>query len=166
MPVLGITGGIATGKSSFVEALRRHLPAALFDADATVHELLSGDPKVQAAILEHFGSDVLQSDGKPDRLKLRALVFREPARRAELEAILHPAVRERWQTQAAGYRDKADWLYVDIPLLYETAAEEHFGRVAVVACSAATQRARMREKRSLDDATIENIIGAQHDLGQ
>jgi dephospho-CoA kinase len=180
MPVLGITGGIATGKSSFVEALRGHLPAALFDADATVHELLAGDPQIQAAIRESFGPEVLQPNGQPDRLKLRALVFQEPARRAQLEAILHPAVRERWQAQAAAHRaggtqaslpasqssSASDWLYVDIPLLFETAAQEHFDQVVVVACSAATQRARMRDKRALNEAIIENIIGAQHDLGQ
>lgn len=166
MPVLGITGGIATGKSSFVEALRRHLPAALFDADATVHELLAGDPRVQAAIREQFGAAVLQGDGSPDRLKLRDLVFRDPARRADLESILHPAVRERWQAQAATHRTGPDWFYVDIPLLFETAAQEHFNRVVVVACSAATQRARLREKRALDDAMMEKIIGAQLDLGQ
>lgn len=66
--------------------------------------------------------------------------------------------------QAAGWRERADWLLVDIPLLYETEAERVLDRVAVVACSPATQRMRMREQRKLDSGLIERIIGAQFDL--
>jgi dephospho-CoA kinase len=165
MPILGITGGIATGKSSFVEALSRHLPGKRFDADAAVHELLAEDAGVRNEIEKAFGPGVLREDGTPDRLKLRELVFAEPARRETLEAILHPAVRQHWLNEAGPYRQVADWYYVDIPLLYETGAEKEFDRVVVVACSPATQRARMSSLRGLDVTMMEKIIGAQHDLG-
>jgi dephospho-CoA kinase len=127
--------------------------------------LLATDAGIRQAIESAFGAGVLQEDGTPDRLKLRELVFAEPARRSELEAILHPAVRQHWLDEAADFRQSPDWYYVDIPLLYETGAEKEFDRVAVVACSPATQRARMRSLRNLDVTMIEKIIGAQHDLG-
>lgn len=182
MPVLGITGGIATGKSSFVRALRAVLPATLFDADATAHALLAEDEAVQRSVAEAFGSDILDANGVPDRLKLRALVFGEPGTRRsrlstehsalstpspreQLEAILHPVIRSRWLAQAAEWRQRSDWLFVDIPLLYETEAQREFDRIVVVACSPATQRARLREQRKLDSALMESIVGAQFDLG-
>ncbi|HEV7402958.1 MAG TPA: dephospho-CoA kinase [Chthoniobacteraceae bacterium] len=184
MPVLGITGGIATGKSSFVRALRAELPGPLFDADATAHALLAEDEAVRRSVAETFGPSVLDAAGRPDRLRLRSVVFGEPDARRRLEAILHPVIRERWLAQAAEYRERGPhsplcgaggtaqglcgphpaWLFVDIPLLYETEAQHEFDRVVVVACSPAVQRARMREQRKLDSGLIESIIGAQFDL--
>jgi dephospho-CoA kinase len=165
MPALGITGGIGTGKSSFVQALLRHLPARVFDADGVAHELLNSDPVVREAIRERFGAGVFTPEDVPDRLRLREAVFGAPEERQALEAILHPRIRERWVALCVAQQDAPDWLLVDIPLLYETAAEKVLERVVVVACSAETQRARLREKRGLDEITSENIIGAQHDLG-
>jgi dephospho-CoA kinase len=164
VPVLGITGGIATGKSTFVRVLSAALPAALFDADATAHALLAEDEAVQRSVAEIFGPGVLDSSGRPDRAKLRAVVFAEPGARERLEAILHPVIRSRWLAQAGDYRPRAAWLFVDIPLLYETEAQHEFDRIVVVACSPATQRARLREQRKLDSGLIESIIGAQFDL--
>jgi len=165
MPVLGITGGIATGKSSFVKALRQHLPAEVFDADATAHELLARDETIRQAVRARFGPEMFRPDGTPDRERLRELVFHTPAARVALEGILHPVIRARWIEQATQRRGEPGWLLVDIPLLYETEAEPHFDRVAVVACTPATQRARLRLHRGLEDAMIEKIIAAQHDLG-
>jgi dephospho-CoA kinase len=165
MPVLGVTGGIATGKSSFVQALLRFLPAELFDADRAAHELLQSDAAVHAAIREVFGPEVFSSEKIPDRARLREAVFGSRERREALEAILHPRIRERWISLCEEWKRQAGWLIVDIPLLYETGAEKVLERVVVVACTPATQRARLRENRGLDEAMSENIIGAQHDLG-
>lgn len=167
MPVLGITGGIATGKSSFVRALRESRlldPALFFDADETAHSLLAGDPAVMEAVTAYFGPSILDEHGRPERSRLRAVVFAEPAARRKLEEILHPAIRARWLRLAAEYRERKDWLFVDIPLLYETEAQGEFARVVVIACSPATQRRRLREDRKLDPGLIENIISAQLDL--
>lgn len=164
MPVLGITGGIATGKSSFVRTLQAELPGLLFDADAAAHELLAEDEVVRQSVEENFGPAVLDATGRPDRQRLRAVVFADPEARERLEAILHPVIRRRWRELAGGYRERSEWLFVDIPLLYETEAQGEFDRVAVVACSPQTQRARLREHRKLDSVLIESIIGAQFDL--
>jgi HlyD family type I secretion membrane fusion protein len=111
MPVLGITGGIATGKSSFVEKLRRYLPAELFDADATVHLLLAEDSAVHAALREAFGAEVFAATGLPDRLKLRALVFDDPGRRATLEGqkrVIEEKIHQlRSQIEGAEAQSKA-----------------------------------------------------------
>lgn len=164
MPVLGITGGIGSGKSTLTRVMVPLLEAEAFDADACAHELLAGDPEVIGKVRSYFGPDILNEEGRPDRQLLRQRVFADANARSALEGILHPAIRERWTGLAAGARPGNGWLLVDIPLLYETEAESHFDRVVVVACSPETQRQRLRVIRRLDDVMLEKIIGAQHDL--
>ena len=164
MPALGITGGIATGKSTLTRALLRELPAEVFDADQCAHELLAGDADVQAALRAEFGSSVFDADGRPDRAALRTLVFHDDSTRARLEAILHPVIRGRWSALAATAKSGKKWLCFDIPLLYETAIETQFDRVIVVACSSDTQRQRLRVARGLSDELAARILAAQLDL--
>ena len=164
MPALGITGGIATGKSTFTRAFLRELSAESFDADQCAHDLLANDPAVQAAVRAQFGPSVFRSDGKPDRTALRNRVFGDDATRVHLEEILHPIIRERWSALAATAKSGKNWLCFDIPLLYETNIEEHFDRVIVVACSSATQRQRLSAARGLSDELADRIIAAQLDL--
>lgn len=162
--MLGITGGIATGKSTLTRALARRLSSEIFDADRTAHELLSTDLTVRAEIEESFGPGIYDSEGRPDRRLLRALVFADDRLRCRLEAILHPAIRARWLALARRRREIGGWLVVDIPLLYETAAEASFDRVVVAACSPGTQRRRLSAERGLDSAMALKIITAQLDL--
>jgi dephospho-CoA kinase len=164
MPVLGITGGIATGKSTFTRSLLRYLPADLFDADACARELLEENGDIHRQLRESFGPEVFDPRGMPDRLLLRARVFSDERKRHQLEAILHPAIRQRWSGRAEMAKASGDWLCVDIPLLFETASESHFDRVIVVACATATQRARLRESRGLSDELAGQMIEAQLDL--
>ncbi len=164
MPVLGVTGGIATGKSSFTGLLLRHLPAELFDADQTAHDLLAGDDAIRQAVAEAFGDVICDPEGNPDRTKLRALVFDDESKRRQLERILHPAIRARWTARAAQIALEGGWFVVDIPLLFETQAEANFHRIAVIACSPATQRRRLTEQRGLSAALAEKIITSQLDL--
>ena len=161
---LGITGGIATGKTTFVRALVRHIPAQVFDADRAAHELLADDPATQAAVRAAFGSDVFDAEGKPDRVRLRQLVFSDGLQRQRLEDILHPAIRARWAALAEQTVRTGGWLCVDIPLLYETGVEANFDRTIVVACSPETQRRRLQELRHLDAGTADRMIAAQLDL--
>lgn len=164
MPVIGITGGIATGKSTFASRLAFRLSAELFDSDRAVHGLLEGDPTVRQSVESAFGSDIYDSAGKPDRARLRELVFADSALRVRLENILHPVIRARWMALGEQARLAGAWLLVDIPLLYETAAESHFDRTIVVACSLATQRARLFTRRALSAAIADRIIDSQLDL--
>jgi dephospho-CoA kinase len=164
VPALGITGGIATGKSTFSEAFCRYLSAEFFDADQCSRDLLAHDPGVREAVRKAFGPQAFDADGRPDRVWLREAVFADPARRRELEQIVHPAVRAAWAERATGAAEAGGWLCVDIPLLYETGAEVHFNAVIVVACAPATQRARLLQNRQLPATIADQIIAAQMDL--
>jgi dephospho-CoA kinase len=136
----------------------------LFDADHCAHALLAEDAGVRHAVTAAFGPEILDADGRPDRTRLREIVFAEPAKRRALEQILHPAIRARWVdlAQSAAHHDR--WFCADIPLLYETNAQSQFTAVVVVACSPATQRARLLEQRHLSTETAEKIIAAQLEL--
>ncbi|PYI40433.1 MAG: dephospho-CoA kinase [Verrucomicrobia bacterium] len=95
MPAIGITGGISTGKSTFVNCLRELLPdAKFFDADAMARQLTHHDQTVLAQIREKFGNGVFDANGQLNRSALRAMVFQAPEKRRELEEILHPPILE------------------------------------------------------------------------
>ena len=142
MAVIGVTGGIGSGKSTFSKMLADHLGARLFDADASARELLESDPAVREKITTELFAEAYTPDGKPDRAAIRRLVFQDPAAKARLESILHPRIRERWTQLAAECRQNATPLVVEIPLLFETGAERFFDRIVTVACSLETQLAR------------------------
>lgn len=164
MSVLGITGGIATGKSSFAKLFTRQTGATLFDADQFSRGLLDHDEEVRSLVRKEFGDSVFGAGGAVNRALLRQLVFADPERRRALEGILHPVIRAAWLKKAENARASKRVLAVDIPLLFETDAESHFDAIIVVACSAATQRARLSNQRNLDNEMAANIIAAQMDL--
>jgi dephospho-CoA kinase len=164
VPAIGITGGVATGKSSFLQALMRYRPAEAFDADRSVHQLLASDCELVTLIREAFGPAVCRPDGSIDRAALRERVFDDPPSRSHLESLIHPRVRQQWEPLARQARDEGKTVYLDIPLMYETGAEAECDCVVVVACSPATQRRRLQENRGLAPEVFERIISAQLDL--
>ena len=164
MPAIGVTGGVGTGKSSFVRAFVGQMACTVFDADACVHELLEKDAAVLERIRSEFGDSVFAPGGSFSRTAMRELAFHDPEARKRLEGILHPAVRERWQPLASAARTSREIVLLDIPLLYETGAESECDRVLVIACSPTTQRDRLLQKRGLAPELIERMIGAQLDL--
>ena len=166
MPVIGLTGGIATGKSTFTRLLREQWPMEHFDSDRCVHDLLAADDTVRDAVVAAFGDAACDDNGRPDRVKLRALVFANASRRKTLESILHPIVRARWTALGETLRTAGGWLLIDIPLLYETGAETQLDRVIVVACHRDTQLARLTRERGLAPETAMRIMAAQLDLGE
>lgn len=158
--LLGLTGGIATGKSTFGRMLADKHPFVTFDADACVHEMLTQDPRIAEAIRSEFGSAALRPDGAIDRAALRSIVFRDTDRRKALENILHPPVRKRWENlRAACLRDGRDML-ADIPLLFETGADASFEITILVAASRQVQESRLAE-RGLDEATARAMLDSQ-----
>jgi dephospho-CoA kinase len=167
---LGITGGIATGKTLFTESLAGLRPSLrVFDADACARRLSTSDPDILNAIRQEFGPAVFDAAGAVARPALRSLVFADPAARAALEAILHPAIRREWLALAETVRNRAEsgeWLAVDIPLLFETSAEPHFDTIVAVACSPRTQRRRLSEQRHLPPELAESMIASQLPLAE
>jgi len=164
VPSLGITGGIATGKSSFTRSLLRCLPATLFDADRCAHELLSADAEVRHAVRAEFGAQSYGAEGNPNRAYLRDLVFSNAGRRKQLEAILHPVIRSRWMALASEANAGNAWLFVDIPLLFESGVESRFDHIAVVACPPNSQLRRLIDVRGLTSDLAEMMISTQIDL--
>ena len=172
MPAIAITGGIASGKSTFTAFFHGALPGAeAFDADACSRRLLAADPAVAEEVRAAFGPAAFDAGGRIDRSALRALVFTDsgdPAPRRVLEEILHPRVRAAWR----GWLDQrlqitpGAVMVVDIPLLYETGAEVFFDHVIVVGCSPETQRRRLTARRGLAEETALRIIASQWDLSE
>ena len=143
---VGLTGGIATGKSYVT---RRLADAGLptIDADRLARDAVAPGSAGLGAVVNRFGRDVLTGSGALDRTRLGTLVFGDAAARADLEALIHPEVRRRiaeWQAELVrnGYRGP---LVADIPLLFETGWAGDFDAVVVVACDPARQRARLIE---------------------
>src|SRR6266576_4843683 len=164
MPAIGITGGISTGKSTFVECLRELLPVAtFFDADQATHAILD-QPEVEKQIRREFGARVFSTAGDLNRTKLRAIVFADATKKRALERILHPRIRRQWRTEAKGHRSSRNFFFADIPLLYETGGEAFCDRVVVVACSQKVQLARLRKRRSVKSAEARQMINSQMPL--
>lgn len=163
--LLGLTGGIATGKSTFVRLLAAHGQFTIFDADACVHELLASDEDVIAAVRREFrlaGSGGIEAK---DRARLRHAIFSDPDKRRRLEAILHPAVRQRWMELLQSCRGEKRRFLADIPLLFETGAGSHFDATVLIAASSATQRLRMGQ-RDLSPELIDDMLASQWPVGQ
>ena len=164
MPAIGITGGISTGKSTFVECLRELLPVAtFFDADEAAHALLNR-PEVENQVRREFGARVFSTAGDLNRTKLRAIVFADATKKRALERILHPRIRRQWRTEAKGHRSSPNFFFADIPLLYETGGETFCDRVVVVACSQKLQLARLRKRMSVKSTEAKQMIHSQMPL--
>src|SRR6266496_2997397 len=167
MAVIGITGGISTGKSSFCQSLRELVPSAkFFDADEEAHRLVDLDSEVKKEIRSEFGEAVFSDAGDLNREKLRAIVFGSAGKRGALEQILHPRIRRQWSAEAETHRDSPDFFFADIPLLYETGGETLCDRVVVVACSSTTQLRWLIERTSLERPAAEQMINSQMSLNE
>jgi len=164
MPVLGITGGIASGKSTFRKLLLQRVQAESFDADACVGKLLDEDESVREQILEkiHPGA---YAGGKPNRALLRELIYEDAKKRRTLEAILHPMVHERWTSEAKRAAAAKKIFVVDIPLLFETKAESLFDRIITVGCSIETQLVRLCARKGMTHEISKKIIASQMPIG-
>jgi len=154
---VGLTGGIATGKSYVLDQFRRRGVSCL-DADELAHGVTAAGTEATTRIAERFGADVLAPDGSIDRRKLGPIVFADPSARRELEAIVHPAVHRAIAAGVRAFELLGDALaIVDVPLLYEVGSEKDFDRVIVTACSQETQLARLVERGLTEDAARQRL---------
>ncbi len=159
MLVVGLTGSIGMGKSSAVAMLRR-MRIPVHDADAAVHRLIGPDGGAVAEIAEAFPGVVRA--GIVDRRRLGNRVFKDPAARARLEAILHPRVRAAAEAFIkAQNRQRRDLAVLDIPLLYETGGEKLCDAVIVVSAPALVQRQRVMKRPGMTRQKFEGILAAQ-----
>lgn len=164
--VLGLTGGIACGKSTVV-AYVKSLGYPIIDADVIAREVVEPQEEGLAALIAHFGPAILQPDGQLDRAALGALVFGNPQRLAEMNAILGPIIRNRLITEITRARKTDDALVVvDIPLLYEAQYETYMDQVAVVFVDEQTQLHRLMARNQFTKAEAKARIKSQGSLAE
>jgi dephospho-CoA kinase len=159
LTTVGLTGGIAAGKSS-VANLWRDKGAAVIDSDALARQALQPGTPAYAATVETFGRSILNADGSVNRRALGDIVFCDERRRQELNAIVHPVVRQMWTQQLAALPADTRVAVVAVPLLFEVGAENEFDCTVAVGCSEPTQLARLRAT-GLDEARARARIRAQ-----
>ena len=161
---IGLTGGIATGKSTVGRWLKQQgLP--VLDADVYAREALSPDSEATHAVLKRYGSRV-QAAGSPeqsaviDRTALGGIVFHDPAEKAWLEALIHPLVRKRFEGELCALRNQPTVILM-IPLLFEAGLEKLCSEIWLVDCTEHQQLERLMQRDRLTEAEAQARISAQ-----
>ncbi|MCH9026252.1 MAG: dephospho-CoA kinase [Proteobacteria bacterium] len=155
---VGLTGGIACGKTTVAD-LFAALGAHIIDTDELARDVVEpGEPALES-VIEHFGSSILNDDGRLNRRALRRLVFSDPEKRHLLEQILHPAIRQRMIESSAIVRGPYQVLV--IPLLVESHSDGHVDRVLVVDCDEEVQIRRLMNRDHESRENAENMLAAQ-----
>ena len=159
--LVGLTGGIATGKSTVAETLRG-LGAEVIDADQLAREVVAPGEPALAEIVREFG-EVRNADGTLDRKKLGAIVFNDPARRKRLEAITHPAIRLRFlaRLEALEARGFEGLVFFDAPVMIESGNYRNMDRLVVVFTDEATQRRRLMTRDGMAEAEATSRMATQ-----
>ncbi len=165
--LVGLTGGIATGKST-VSAMFAHLGAKVVDADLLAREVVMPGQPAHAQIVKEFGPDVLQEDGALDRKRLGALVFADAQKRKRLEELTHPAIRVRQQRILSVYEEEAfDGIVIwDAALLVESGGAKGMDRVVVVTADPAAELRRLVERDGFSEEEARGRMASQMPLAE
>lgn len=166
MKIIGLTGGIATGKNAVAKMLAE-LGAAVIDADQLARDVVAPGVGVLQQITERFGQQVLSADGTLDRQAMRELVFKDPQHRRQLEALVHPAIKERALQQIEQARILGFRVVVYMaPLLIEAGATDRVDEIWVVTVRPEVQLARLMARDGCSLQQAERIIAAQMPLAE
>ncbi|QMV40715.1 dephospho-CoA kinase [Cohnella cholangitidis] len=162
---IGLTGGIATGKSTVAKGLTER-GAILIDLDGIAREVVEPGQPSLLAIAERFGQAVLQADGMLDRKKLGSIVFSDPSERKALEAIIHPAIRAVMKERMAYHESHTPnkLVVVDVPLLFESGLESYFEQIMVVYVPRDVQLQRLMERDKLTSEEALKRLNAQMNI--
>ena len=162
--IVGLTGGIGSGKSA-ATAHFAALGASVVDTDLIAHALTAPGGAAIEAIRRTFGADMLTPDASLDRAAMRALAFQRPAARRQLEAILHPMIRDESTRQCR--EASGPYVVLAVPLLIESGTyRERCNRICVVDCPEDLQVARVRQRNALPEEQIRSIMAAQASRAQ
>lgn len=165
MRVLGLTGGIGSGKS-LVASMFAALGAEVIDADQLARDVVEPGQPALTEIVEAFGSEMLQPNGRLDRARLAGVVFADPAARKTLDAITHPRIRERMRQEVEARAQQPGLLILDIPLLYESGRENTVEKVVVVWVDRPTQLQRLMGRDGLSHEQATQRLAAQLPLDE
>lgn len=160
--VIGVTGNIACGKTTVMNELRR-LGAITIDADQVYHQLLEPRSALWKTLVHHFGPEIAGDDAQIDRRKLGEIVFREPAKLAELEQLTHSPIREAIRKQIAAH--KSGVLAIDAVKLFEGGMQQDCDSVWLVTCRPDQQVARLIARNGLSVEDAARRIAAQPPTG-
>jgi dephospho-CoA kinase len=164
--LVGLTGGIASGKST-VAAILSRLGAAVIDADELARLVVEPGKEAWKEIVDTFGAAVLQQDQTIDRRRLRGVIFNDPQARKRLEAIIHPRVRALAEEKIRDLEAAGSPVIVyEVPLLFEGNLHHWLRPVILVACDPETQRTRLRARDNVTEAEAQRQIAAQMSLGE
>ena len=166
MIVIGVTGGLGTGKSA-VARMFGELGATVIDADTVAHAVMEPKRLAWRALVRTFGREILNQDETINRTRLAERVFRDAQARHELEAIVHPPVIRHIKQQLSRLRRhrRVKAVVLDVPLLMETGSESLVERIVVVTAPPDVQRRRLQE-RGMSEAQISERIAAQWEMGR
>lgn len=157
--IIGLTGGIGSGKSTVAD-LFVAAGAGLVDTDAIAHELTAPGGAAIPALCAAFGPEILTPDGAMNRSAMRQRVFTDPTAKAELEALLHPLIRQHALTRCAAAR--TPYVILAVPLLVESGAYQNLCReIVTVDCPESTQIERVMARNGLAEAEVRRILAAQ-----
>ena len=161
MKWLGLTGGLATGKST-VSRIFLESGIPVIDADRVAHEVVErGSPGLKA-VTDLFGKEILNSTGELDRPKLAKKVFADPTSLKKLESIIHPLVQAEVGRQRKWLQDQGTELAIyDVPLLFEKKLESQFFATIVVSCTEELQIQRIKKREKWNDEEIKNRLKSQ-----
>ena len=160
---IGLTGGIGSGKSAASREFAR-LGVTVIDTDLIARELVQPGQPALAEIVARFGSEMLDENGNLDRTRLRKTVFSDPGLRTQLEAILHPRIRER--AVALAEQVKGPYCVLVIPLLVETTGDYPLDRILVIDTPRELQLERIAARDGLPESEIEAILATQASRAQ
>ena len=161
MQTVGLTGGIASGKTT-VSDLFSSLGTPVIDTDVISRELLEIDHPGYRPVLEHFGSEILLRDGQIDRAKLRRLIFNSETEKLWLESRLHPMIYQQTE-QLIEQNLNAAYVIIVVPLLFESNFRSLVSRVLVIDCSPHTQIARLMARDNIDRELAKQMLAQQWD---
>ena len=164
MKVIGLTGGIASGKSTVSRYLREK-GAAILDADAIAHALAEPGGSLYLAYHQHFGAAVLQEDGQLNRAAIGKIVFSQPEERAWIDRSAHPLIQAEIKRQLAEKkRQDVPLIVLDVPLLFESGWDKMTEENCLVDVSEAVQLARLMQRDGYDEQAARARIAAQMPL--
>ncbi|NBD18948.1 MAG: dephospho-CoA kinase [Cyanobacteria bacterium] len=162
--IIGLTGGIATGKSTVSDYVHQAYQVPVLDADQYARDAVSQDSPILTLIQKRYGDKILQADGSLDRSRLGQIIFDQPSEKQWLEQQIHPYVRQRIETELSQLSAKL--VLVVVPLLFEAKMTDLVTEIWVVTCSPEQQLARVIQRDGLSETEARSRIASQMPLFQ
>jgi dephospho-CoA kinase len=158
---VGLTGGIASGKST-ISQIFSNLEIPVIDTDIISHQLMQVGEDAYKQTVEHFGKKILHKDNSINRALLRRIIFNQPQQKIWLEKMLHPLIRQSTENKIQN-TSKADYVLIVVPLMFETGFDKLVDHVIAIDCPSEIQKKRLTLRDSIDETLAQQMIITQID---